>query len=123
MKSWLRNLSFRSKLLFAVGMVLVGSVASSAMAIRQLSLMHAQTSRAAASVMASLDAADPKSGTAEFKAAAPKDFVLVALDFPNGEEAKAKVPNPQPPRRGDRATSLECRSKPLHNHSTVSSSR
>ncbi len=32
---------------------------------------------------------------AEFKAAAPKDFVLVALDFPNGEEAKAKVPNPQ----------------------------
>lgn len=31
----------------------------------------------------------------EFKAAAPKDFILVALDFPNGEAAKAKVPNPQ----------------------------
>lgn len=30
----------------------------------------------------------------EFKAAAPADFVLCALDFPNGEAAKAKVPNP-----------------------------
>ncbi|MCG3135795.1 MAG: hypothetical protein HMLKMBBP_03551 [Planctomycetes bacterium] len=31
---------------------------------------------------------------AEFKAEAPKDYVLCALDFPNGEAAKAKVPNP-----------------------------
>lgn len=31
----------------------------------------------------------------EFKAGAPKDFILVALDFPNGAAAKAKVPNAQ----------------------------
>lgn len=31
----------------------------------------------------------------EFVAAAPKDYVLVALDFPNAPEIKAKVPNPQ----------------------------
>jgi len=30
-----------------------------------------------------------------FLTAAQKDYVLVALDFPNGEEAKAKVPNPE----------------------------
>lgn len=30
-----------------------------------------------------------------FKAAAPEQYVLCALDFPNGEEAKAKVPNPE----------------------------
>ena len=29
-----------------------------------------------------------------FSAAAGKDYVLVALDFPQGDEAKAKVPNP-----------------------------
>lgn len=31
----------------------------------------------------------------EFVAAAPKDFVLVALDYPHAPEIKAKVPNPQ----------------------------
>jgi thioredoxin-related protein len=31
---------------------------------------------------------------AAFEAAAPKKFILVSLDFPQGEEAKAKVPNP-----------------------------
>lgn len=31
---------------------------------------------------------------AEFLDTATKDFVLVSLDFPNGEAAKAKVPNP-----------------------------
>ena len=30
-----------------------------------------------------------------FSAAAGKDYVLVALDFPQGDEAKAKVPNPE----------------------------
>jgi len=30
-----------------------------------------------------------------FLEAAEKDYVLVSLDFPNGEEAKAKVPNPE----------------------------
>jgi thioredoxin-related protein len=30
----------------------------------------------------------------EFLSAVKKDFVLVALDYPRGEEAKAKVPNP-----------------------------
>lgn len=32
---------------------------------------------------------------AEFSDPVTKDYVLVALDFPNGEEAKAKVPNPE----------------------------
>lgn len=32
---------------------------------------------------------------AEFSDYANEHFVLVALDFPNGEEAKAKVPNPE----------------------------
>ncbi|MBC8404218.1 MAG: thioredoxin family protein [Planctomycetes bacterium] len=31
----------------------------------------------------------------EFYNAASKHYVLVALDYPNGEEAKAKVPNPE----------------------------
>jgi hypothetical protein len=31
----------------------------------------------------------------EFLSAAPKDFVLVALDFPHGAEAIAKVPDPE----------------------------
>ena len=31
----------------------------------------------------------------EFLTPAQKDFVLVALDFPNSEEVKAKVPNPE----------------------------
>ena len=31
----------------------------------------------------------------EFYTAAQKDFVLVSLDFPQGEEAKAAVPKPQ----------------------------
>lgn len=33
-------------------------------------------------------------GFEEFVSAAQKDFVLVALDYPHSEEAKAKVPNP-----------------------------